>query len=150
MIERRSLGRQSLAESHAEPNAPDLFERARRLDEFAIRTLVQQHNRRLFRIARSIVGNDDEAEDVVQDAYVSAFAGFAGFRGEASLQTWLCRIVLNEARGRLRRRKPTVELESAEIQMSTGQIIPFPSTPTDPERAAARGEVKSVLEQAID
>jgi RNA polymerase sigma-70 factor (ECF subfamily) len=130
----------------------DLLDRARRREDAAIRAIVREHNRRLFRLARSVVGNDDEAEDVVQEAYCRAFAGLAEFRGESSLATWLCSIVLNEARGRLRRRRPSLPLESIDTDMTKGQIIPFPlaSMPADPERAAARGEVKSVVEQAID
>src|SRR3954453_4941387 len=66
-------------------------------DERAIRALVRRYNQRLFRVARSVLRNDAEAEDVVQETYVRAFAGFSGFRGEAQLSTWLPRIALNEA-----------------------------------------------------
>src|SRR5690242_14659160 len=70
----------------------DLIAAARRRDEVAMRTLVQQHNRRLFRIARSILRDDDDAEDAVQEAYVKAFTKLADFRGESAFGTWLCRI----------------------------------------------------------
>src|SRR5580698_7353353 len=91
----------------------------------------------LLNRARSKDGHaDSEAEDVLQEAYCSAFANLAAFRGEAKLGTWLARIVMNEALGRLRRRRVTVEL--AAVGDSAGlaaQIIPFPSAvPTlDPE-----------------
>src|SRR6185295_8861451 len=77
-------------------------------DARAFEALMRRNNRRLFRLARSIVGSDAEAEDVVQEGYVRAFAGLDGFRGDARLDTWLARIVSNEALGRLRRRRPTV------------------------------------------
>src|SRR5215207_6963801 len=88
----------------------DLTRLARQGDPAAFRTIMRRHNRRLFRVARSILRDDSEAEDMVQEAYVRAFTALAGFRGEASLSTWLTRITLNEALGRLRRRQPTVDL----------------------------------------
>ena len=87
-----------------------LVELARLRHEGAIRTLVARHNRRLFRVARSIVHDDAEAEDVVQATYARAFTKLATFRGEAGLATWLTRIALNEALGRLRRRRPRADL----------------------------------------
>ena len=64
-----------------------LLERARQKDREAIQLIIKQNNRRLYRIARSIVRNDSDAEDVLQEAYVRAFAGLDGFRGEARLGT---------------------------------------------------------------
>ena len=81
----------------------------------AFRTIMQRNNRRLFRVARSVMRNDSEAEDVVQEAYVRAFANLAKFRGESSLTTWLSRIVLNEALGRLRGRRPSVDLTESGV-----------------------------------
>jgi RNA polymerase sigma-70 factor (ECF subfamily) len=81
-----------------------LVERARSQDGAAVRLIMQRHNRRLYRVARSVLNDEDEAEDVVQETYVRAFTHLDGFRGEAQLSTWLTRIALNEALGRLRRR----------------------------------------------
>jgi RNA polymerase sigma-70 factor (ECF subfamily) len=119
-------------------------------DESAIRILIQRHNRRLFRIARSVLRDDAEAEDVVQETYVRAFSNLGSFRGEARLSTWLTRIALNEALGRARRRRPTVELSDAE--MREGRVLMFPpaSTSTDPESETARSEFRRVLEDAVD
>src|SRR5262245_7047905 len=88
----------------------ELVELPRRNDDDAFRTIMQRNNRRLYRVARSIMDNDSEAGDVVQQAYVSAFSSLANFRGESSLTTWLTRIALNEALGRLRRQRPMVDL----------------------------------------
>src|SRR2546423_7271946 len=91
-----------------------LVQLARQRDGAAFRTIMQRHNRRLYRMARSVVLNDSEAEDVVQEAYVRAFISLDQFRGESSLATWLSRIVLNEALGRLRRLRPAVDLGTIE------------------------------------
>jgi RNA polymerase sigma-70 factor (ECF subfamily) len=130
-----------------------LVQLARQRDSGAFRTVMQRHNRRLYRLARAVVRNDSEAEDVVQEAYVRAFTSLDRFRGDASLATWLSRIVLNEALGRLRRRHPTVDLAAVENrQPSQGQVIPFPlaTSQLDPERTMAQREIQRLLEQAID
>jgi RNA polymerase sigma-70 factor (ECF subfamily) len=131
---------------------PELVARAIEKDERAVRAIIQRYNRRLYRLARSVLRDDGEAEDVLQDAYLRAFTGLRGFRGEASLGTWLSRIVLNEALARLRRRRPTVALDAAEQQPpAEAQIIPFPSlSATDPERGMAQREIHAMLERAID
>jgi RNA polymerase sigma-70 factor (ECF subfamily) len=119
----------------------------------AFRNIMQRHNRRLYRIARAVVRNDSEAEDVVQEAYVRAFTKLADFRGDATLATWLSRIVLNEALRRIRRHGPTADLTSLENRPpSWGEIIPFPlaSPQLDPERTMAQGQIQLLLEQAID
>lgn len=119
-------------------------------DREAFRAIMQRHNQRLFRVARAVVSNDDEAEDVLQDSYLKAFSAIRLFRGESGLITWLTAITLNEARGRLRRRRPTESLEDME---ETGiHIIPFPGMAEipDPEAEAVRSEVRHLLEQAID
>src|SRR5690348_1610812 len=87
-----------------------LVDEAQRRNPDALRLIMQRHNRRLFRVARSVLRNDAEAEDVVQEVYVRAFGALTSFRAESSLATWLTRIALNEALGRLRQQRTTVEL----------------------------------------
>jgi RNA polymerase sigma-70 factor, ECF subfamily len=114
---------------------------------------MQRHNRRLYRCARSIVRDDAEAEDIVQETYVDAFSKLASFRGESSLATWLTRITLNEALGRVRRRRATVELTALDAaESSKAQIIPYPlvAANPDPERTAAQREMRRLIERAID
>jgi RNA polymerase sigma-70 factor, ECF subfamily len=74
-----------------------LVRRARERDEAAIRSIMQSNNRRLYRLARGILRNDSEAEDVVQETYVRAFTHLQDFRGDSSFATWLGRIAINEA-----------------------------------------------------
>jgi RNA polymerase sigma-70 factor (ECF subfamily) len=113
---------------------------------------MERHNRRLYRIAHSILRNDSEAEDVVQEAYITAFTRLGGFRGDSSLATWLSRITMNEALGRLRRQRPTVDLEAFEAQRTEAQIIKFPhkGTSDDPERTMAQREILRLVERATD
>ena len=87
----------------------ELLRRVRKSDESSIRTIIKRHNRRLYRIARGILRDDSEAEDAVQETYLKAFSHFDEFRGDAGIGTWLCRIVMNEALGRLRRRRPMLD-----------------------------------------
>jgi RNA polymerase sigma-70 factor (ECF subfamily) len=131
-----------------------LTELAKAGNEDAIRAIIKRHNQRLFRVARSVVRNDAEAEDVVQAGYVKAFTNLASFRGDAQLATWLTRIVLNEALGRVRSRRPMTGIEEIDVENNRpgGQIVMFPSslTPLDPETEMSRGEVRHLLERAID
>ena len=130
-----------------------LVDMARRDDESAIRTLVRRHNQRLFRVARAIVHNDAEAEDVVQASYVKAFTHLGSFRGDAELTTWLTRIAINEATERLRRRRPTLDVDQIDIERSqSAQIIQFPTIQPqlDPETEMSRQEIRHILEQAVD
>ncbi|TIM46528.1 MAG: RNA polymerase sigma factor [Mesorhizobium sp.] len=113
----------------------------------AFHTIIKMHNQRLYRIARSLVRNDSEAEDIVQEAYVRAFAQLGDFRGESSLATWLSRIVINEALGRLRKRRRTVAMP----QNLQAEIIKFPLNPSDdPERMMAQRQILELVERATD
>ena len=130
----------------------ELVRRALTRDDTAFRTIMERHNRRLYRIARGILRNDSEAEDVVQEAYVKAFTNLGGFRGDSSLATWLARITLNEALGRLRRERPTMDLQIFGAKQIEAQIIKFPQTVTsdDPERTMAQREILQLVERATD
>jgi RNA polymerase sigma-70 factor (ECF subfamily) len=129
----------------------ELVQRALARDEAAVRTIMQANNRRLFRLARGILRNDSEAEDVVQDAYVRAFTHLDQFRGGSSLSTWLSRIAMNEAFGRLRRARASVEWSDQPPGGLEAQIIQFPlSSADDPEKSMAQREIQHVVEHAID
>jgi RNA polymerase sigma-70 factor, ECF subfamily len=129
----------------------DLVRRALSRDEAAVRAIIRANNRRLYRLARGILRHDNEAEDVVQETYLRAFTHLAEFRGDSSLSTWLSRIAMNEALGRLRRQRPAVELSSLPSGTLEAQIIQFPLSATDdPERTMAQREITHVVEGAID
>lgn len=131
----------------------DLVGRAQGGDPDAFRIIMQRANQRLFRVARAVLRDEIEAEDALQDAYVRAFLGLARFRGDADIVTWLTRIVLNESRSRLRRRRPSESLDAVEkAQNGKGEVIPFPGAPVDvgPESDAARSQIRDLIEQAVD
>ncbi|MBZ9887050.1 RNA polymerase sigma factor [Mesorhizobium sp. M7A.F.Ca.CA.001.09.2.1] len=131
----------------AVPGEMQLVHRALARDGDAFRTIIKTHNQRLYRIARGVVRNDSEAEDIVQEAYVKAFAHLDAFRGDSSLATWLSRIVINEALGRLRKRRKTVALP----ENPQAEIIRFPLNPSDdPERTMAQRQILQLVEQATD
>ena len=130
--------------------ADDLIRRARARDEAAIRAILQANNRRLFRIARGILRNDSEAEDVVQDTYVRALTHLGEFRGQSSLSTWLVRIAMNEAMGRLRGARPALPLDEQREDKSGAEVIDFRATSSDPEKSVAQRQIQAVVEQAID
>jgi RNA polymerase sigma-70 factor (ECF subfamily) len=124
-----------------------LVHRAMAHEADAFRAIIKTHNQRLYRIARGVVRNDSEAEDIVQEAYVRAFAALATFRGDSSLATWLSRIVINEALGRLRKRRRTVAMPASQ----EAQIIQFPLNPSDdPERTMAQRQILKLVERATD
>jgi RNA polymerase sigma-70 factor (ECF subfamily) len=128
----------------------DLVRRSLARDELAFRAIMLRHNRKLYRIARGIVRNDADAEEVVQEAYVRAFMHLQEFRGDSSLATWLSRITINEALGRLRRKRSRPEVQAEESRLEA-QIIPFPQTANDdPEKTMAQRQILQLVEQATD
>jgi RNA polymerase sigma-70 factor, ECF subfamily len=99
--------------------------------------IVRRHNQRLFRAARAILRNDGEAEDAMQEAYVRAFVNLDQFAGEAKFSTWLTKIAVYEALGRLRRAKRQEDL-------------PEMNSRDNPERTAYGRELQSAIESAVD
>ncbi len=130
----------------------DLASRAASGDERAFETMMRRYNRLLFRTARAILKNDAEAEDAVQEAYVQAFHALGSFRAEARLSTWLVRIAVNQALGKLRRRKTdvmafTTALEADESPMERRMA----QDPDDqPDSAAERAQLRKMIEARID
>ena len=131
----------------------DLLIRLRAGDLSAFEPLMRRHNQMLFRAARSILKDDEEAEDAVQEAYLLAYRSISGFRGDANLATWLTRIVINESLRRMRRDRTRAEV----IQLGGDgeHDLAFESTPDQslgafPEQVAMRAETRRLLESKID
>jgi len=121
-------------------------------DSRAFEAIMRRHNRLLFRSARSILASDADAEDALQEAYVRAWRSLAQFRGQAKLSTWLVRIVINEALGRVRRRGAQViplEPTMAETDDDPHDRIAGDAT-RQPEQLALRGELRRLMEARID
>jgi RNA polymerase sigma-70 factor, ECF subfamily len=122
-------------------------------DQHAFELLMRRHNRQLFRAARSVLRDDAEAEDALQDAYLLAYRAMGQFRGDARMSTWLTRIVVNEAIARSRKRAreaevtplfadPGLELRQGEDTMDDGADTP--------ERGAMRAQARALVERSLD
>jgi RNA polymerase sigma-70 factor, ECF subfamily len=110
--------------------------------------LMRRHNQRLYRVARAILRDDAEAEDVMQDAYVRAYQNLASFEGRAKFVTWLTRIAVHEALTRSRRRLRFQAFDPADE--SNGEIMQSPPSSTrSPEQQAYDRELAAVLEKAV-
>src|SRR5688572_6455078 len=120
-----------------------LFARVRAGETELFAVIMRRHNQSLYRTARGILRDDGEAEDVLQQAYLSALSSNTTFRGDARLSTWLTRIVINEALARLRKRSGAMALLTAE-SMNERDVAPTP------EDRASNRELAALLEGAID
>ena len=134
-------------------NAED-FALARRVasgDHDALKAMMRRHNQTLFRTARSVLRNDFEAEDMVQEAYLLAYRSIQNYRGEAKLSTWLIRIVLNLAiRGKHRQsRHDAIFMDAAESSREEVNDMSASHSRT-PESAASNSELRQLLESHID
>lgn len=134
-----------------------LVARVREGDPRAFEALMRRHNRRLYRAARSLLRDAADAEDAVQEAYLAAYRSLGAFRGDASLATWLTRIVVNECMARLRRqsRRNNILPIAAGRDSDFGETdivdqAPPPADQDTPERSLARAELRALLERRID
>jgi RNA polymerase sigma-70 factor, ECF subfamily len=120
----------------------------------AFELLMRRHNQILYRTARSILRDDAEAEDAVQDAYLQAFRNIGSFRGDAKLSTWLTRIVVNEAIAKSRRRSRHAEVirmhGDTEPDHDHNEATMNAGISESPERAAMRAQTRQLLENTID
>src|SRR5262249_47621522 len=122
-------------------------------DHRAFEELMRVNNGRLFRVARSILKDEAEAEDALQDAYLHAYRHLSDFRGGSQNRTWLTRIVINESLMRLRRKKRerVVEPIGEGRDRSSRAPLQLVDTRTEsPSNTALRAEVRRLLEQRID
>jgi RNA polymerase sigma-70 factor (ECF subfamily) len=149
-----ALASSTAASSMMAPTDTELIARIRAGDVVAFELVMRRYNRRLFRIARSILKDPSEAEDALQESYMRAYANIGSFQGPDGFSAWLCRIVSNEALGRLRQRARVVSLEtyrsSFDGEERSREVEMFKATQPGPERLAASSEIRRALEQAID
>lgn len=141
--------------AHAKLVASDELALARRCaarDPAALRQLMGANNQRMFRAAWSVLKDRHEAEEAVQSAYVKAFNAIGDFAGRSALSTWLTRIVINEALGRLRserRRRTALESDGVAVLDHYREALMRGSEPAAPDAALAREQLRRMLEQAI-
>jgi RNA polymerase sigma-70 factor (ECF subfamily) len=130
----------------------DLARLAASGDGHAFEAIMRRHNRLLFRAARSVLKSDAEAEDALQEAYLRAWRALSTFRAESKLATWLVRIVINEALGRLRARPGQVIPLGASVDADAPAAAELVEDDPDrrPDRMAMRGEIRRLMEVRID
>ena len=130
------------------PSDEEVVRRVRAGEPELFEMLMRRHNQRLYRVARSIVRDEAEAEDVMQQAYVNAYTHLDQYADRARFSTWLTRIAVYEALGRLRRRRRVREVDVSSGADETG--VTLTSAEPSPERQALTGELRRLLEEAVD
>jgi RNA polymerase sigma-70 factor, ECF subfamily len=125
----------------------ELIDRARLNDPAAFELLMRRHNQRLYRVVRSVLREPAEIEDVIQQAYLSAFQHLDQFQGAARWSTWLCRIAMNEALARVRQRGRFVSMDVGSDERTASMSR---DGMRDPESSAVGREVGDLVEHAID
>jgi RNA polymerase sigma-70 factor (ECF subfamily) len=128
----------------ATPDDEQVVARVRAGDIAAFELVMRRYNQRIYRVVRAIVRDEDETVDVMQSAYLNAIAHIQGFSGKARFATWLTRIAVHEALGRLRQRKRTQPLN--ELDEDSGMASPGPG----PEDQVGSRELRGLLERAVD
>jgi RNA polymerase sigma-70 factor (ECF subfamily) len=130
---------------------PSIVRRVVAGDRSAFELLMRRYNRRLYRLARAALRDPMEAEDALQEAYLSAYRLMGQFRGEAALSSWLSRLVLNECLGRLRRsarRHNLVPIMSSDSEID---INAMPTRDSDlPDKVLGRAQMRALLEHKLD
>src|SRR5690349_22141836 len=109
--------------------------------------LMRRYNERVYRAVRSIVRDEEEVEDVMQQAYVNAFTHLRQYNGSAQFSTWLTRIAINEALARVRRQG---RYDSFDEESSNVELFTTVNQSDNPERQALAHELRDLLEWAID
>ena len=130
----------------------ELVDQARQGDTTAFGELVNRYERNIFRLARHITQNEEDAEDVLQEAFLKAFSNLGQFQGHSKFYTWLVRIAVNESLMKLRRRKSD-KLVSLDEPVETEQdAVPREIAAWDenPEQKYGRAEMNAILAKAID
>lgn len=127
----------------------EIVQRVLQGDPALFELLMRRHNQRVYRAIRSILRDDSETEDVMQEAYVRAYEHLAQFEGRAQFSTWLTRIAVNEALKRLTARGKLDPLDQQQYEGEDGTMSEFQSNSPTPEVSASHSEVKSLLEEAI-
>ena len=125
----------------------EVVDRVRAGDTALYEIIMRRYNQRLYRVARAILRDDGEAEDVMQAAYVRAYEHLGQFAGRAPFSAWLTRIAVHEALLRLRKRGRIDQLDDSEIVGGAGPNMA--ETSPDPEQITTRAELRQLLEEAI-
>jgi RNA polymerase sigma-70 factor, ECF subfamily len=134
----------------AAPSDEELVRSVMSGDCTALALLVRRYDQLLYRTARSILKDDSEAEDAVQEAFLLAYRGFANFRHDAKLSTWLVRIVANVAIGRLRKNAHRPSIVQLDEPLRKQMQDPAHDPPERPDEALARADMRRLIEAKLD
>src|ERR1044072_888893 len=126
----------------------EVVERVRAGETALFEVIMRRYNQRIYRVVRSILGNDGEAEEVTQEAYVRSYMHLNQFDGRAKFSTWLTKIAVHEALARLHKRQRFVEIDATSGSMEGGMSLE--SKLPSPEQEVLTQTVKVILEAAID
>jgi RNA polymerase sigma-70 factor, ECF subfamily len=128
-----------------------LVQAAKGGDVGAFEELVKRYDRNVFRIAQHITQNREDAEDVVQDAFLKAYTNLGQFQGQSKFYTWLVRIAVNEALMRLRRRRPERMVSLDEDVKTEDDSVPreVADWAPNPEQLYTQGELQDILTRTI-
>jgi RNA polymerase sigma-70 factor (ECF subfamily) len=128
-----------------------IVERARSGDAEAFTDLVNRYERKIFRLAKNITQNDDDAEDVLQETFLKAYSHLNNFEGHSKFYTWLVRIAVNEALMKLRKRKTdkTVPLDEPQDTGEDTVVREIAVWEDNPEKRFGREEIRGILDSAI-
>jgi RNA polymerase sigma-70 factor (ECF subfamily) len=129
----------------------DVVDRVRRGETALFEILMRRHNQRVYRVARAVVKDEAEAEDVMQQAYINAFVHLKQFEDRSQFSTWLTRITIYEALSRRRKMRPQQPLGGLDdSENPRDDMESLTSSQPDPERQAYAGELGRILEAAVD
>src|SRR5436309_6497482 len=128
----------------------ELVERVRGGETALFEILMRRHNQRVYRVARAVVKDEAEAEDVMQQAYINAFVHLNQFEQRSQFSTWLTRITVYEALARRRKQRPQEPLPSADAGADRETMETLVAPDADPERQAYAAELRRMLESAVD
>ncbi len=143
-----------MVQSSAQPaysDESDLVALAKKGDGAAFSRLVERYERKIFRLARHITQNEEDAEDVLQDTFLKAYEHVQGFQEQSKFYTWLVRIAVNEALMKLRKRK-SGKVFSLDETVDTGEetVAREIAVWDDPEQRYSQEELRTILRQAVD
>jgi len=142
------------SDATAAADDPQLVARIAGGDQMAFESLMRKYNGKLFRVARAILKDDSDAEDVLQDAYIDAYRHIQDFRGDSQVGTWLTRIVINQALMRLRKEKrrsvivPFRSVRTSDAERPEANVAD--ETTESPSSRVLRAEIRRILERRID
>ena len=129
-----------------------LVDRARSGDTAAFSELVNRYERKIFRLAKHITQNDEDAEDVLQETFLKAYSHLDSFQGQSKFYTWIVRIGVNEALMKLRKRKSsrTVSLDEPTDTGEDTMVREIAVWDEDPEQKYSRDELREILDKAVE